>query len=141
MLKNLVFAVIAAGLATWAHASAADLTITVSAIEEERGAIMLAIYDAAEAYNGGGPAMKGARIDVTGNEVSITFDDLPPGRYAIKLYHDANGNGELDTNMMGLPTEAYGFSGEGGSMGPPPFEKAAFEVVAGEDNAVTVRLR
>ena len=43
--------------------------------------------------------------------------------------------------MMGLPTEAYGFSGEGGSMGPPPFEKAAFEVVAGEDNAVTVRLR
>jgi uncharacterized protein (DUF2141 family) len=70
-----------------------------------------------------------------------SFDDLPPGRYAIKLYHDANGNGELDTNMMGLPTEAYGFSGEGGSMGPPPFEKAAFEVVAGENNAVTVRLR
>ena len=75
------------------------------------------------------------------HEVRITFDDLPPGRYAIKLYHDANGNGELDTNMMGLPIEAYGFSGESAHVGPPPFDVAAFDVVVGENNAVTVRLR
>ncbi len=101
---------------------------------------MLALYDGEDAYNGG-PSTKAAKIDVTDGEVSVEFENLPPGRYAIKLYHDVNGNGELDTNMMGLPIEAYGFSGESGTLGPPPFEAAAFDVVAGEKNSVTVRLR
>ena len=101
---------------------------------------MLALYDNADAYNGSGPSTKAARIDVEGGEVSIEFDDLPPGHYAIKLYHDANSNGELDTNMMGLPIEAYGFSGKAEAIGPPPFAAAAFEIVVGE-NSVTVRLR
>jgi uncharacterized protein (DUF2141 family) len=140
MRKKVVSLLLGASFVVSVHASAASLSIAVTAIEQQQGAIMLALYDSADAYDGGTSA-RAARIDVTGGEVSVHFDDLPPGRYAIKLYHDANSNGELDTNMMGLPVEPYGFSGEGGSMGPPPFEAAAFDVVAGEQNAVTVRLR
>ncbi len=140
MQKKLVSVLLAASFVASVHASAASLTVAVTSIEEEQGSIMLALYDGADSYNGGTSA-KAARIKVTGGEVSVQFDDLPPGRYAIKLYHDANSNGELDTNMMGLPVESYGFSGDGGTMGPPPFEAAAFDVVAGEHNNVTVRLR
>lgn len=140
MRKKIVSLLLGASLVASVHASAASLGIAVTAIEQEQGAIMLALYDSADAYDGGA-SVKAVRIEVTGNDVSIEFDDLPPGRYAIKLYHDVNSNGELDTNIMGMPTEPYGFSGGGGSMGPPPFEAAAFDVVAGEDNSVTVRLR
>ena len=140
MPKRIAIALIVASFAAAAQVSAASLTVGVTAIKEDTGAIMLALYDNADAYNGSGPSTKAARIDVEGGKVSIEFDDLPPGRYAIKLYHDANSTGELDTNIMGLPIEAYGFSGKAESLGPPPFDTAAVEIVAGE-NSVTVRLR
>ena len=122
-------------------AHSASLTVSVTDIEKQSGAIMLAMFDAVEAYDGGGEPVKAVKIEVTGEEVSVTFDDLAPGRYAIKLYHDANGNGEMDRNMLGLPSEGYGFSGKGGRFGPPPFDEAAFEVTDGDANAVVIELR
>jgi uncharacterized protein (DUF2141 family) len=35
---------------------------------------------------------------------------LPAGDYAFAVYHDANGNGKLDRNGVGMPTEDYAFS-------------------------------
>jgi hypothetical protein len=35
---------------------------------------------------------------------------LAPGRYALRVFADENGNGKLDSNLMGLPIERYGFS-------------------------------
>jgi uncharacterized protein (DUF2141 family) len=37
------------------------------------------------------------------------FSDIKPGNYAIAVIHDENRNGELDTNMFGIPKEGYGF--------------------------------
>lgn len=54
--------------------------------------------------------------------------DLPPGRYAVAVFHDENGNRKLDRHMLGYPTEAYGFSNNArGRLGPPTFAQAAFE--------------
>lgn len=36
--------------------------------------------------------------------------DLPPGRYAIQLFQDRNGNGQLDQGRRGIPLEPVGFS-------------------------------
>lgn len=36
--------------------------------------------------------------------------DLPPGRYAIQLFQDSNGNGQLDQSRRGIPLEPVGFS-------------------------------
>ena len=50
-------------------------------------------------------------LDVRSNgTLSCTFPELPPGAYAITCFHDINGNGELDTNLFGIPTEPYGVS-------------------------------
>jgi uncharacterized protein (DUF2141 family) len=32
------------------------------------------------------------------------------GEYSVAVIHDENNNGKLDTNIFGIPTEAYGFS-------------------------------
>ena len=54
---------------------------------------------------------------------------LPEGEYAISLFHDENENKELDTNFIGIPKEAFGFSNNVlGLMGPPSFNKAKFKV-------------
>lgn len=59
---------------------------------------------------------------------TLRIDALPPGRYAVVVYVDRNGNGKLDRGMFGRPTEPYGFSNGGGSFGPPDFADAAIEV-------------
>jgi uncharacterized protein (DUF2141 family) len=38
------------------------------------------------------------------------FAEVPPGRYALRLYQDANGNGRLDLSPRGVPLEPVGFS-------------------------------
>lgn len=140
-LKTLTI-VAAIGLSLGAGAaSAATLTVAVTDIEEAQGAIMLAMFDAKAAYDGAGAPVRSVRIPVEGAEVTTTFEDLPAGRYAIKLYHDANGNGEMDTNMVGLPVEGYGFSGNGGRFGPPSWDDAVFEVSEDDDNTISIRLR
>lgn len=56
------------------------------------------------------------------------------------LFHDANGNGRLDSNRLGIPVGGIGFSNNAtGSFGPPAFEKAAFDLPA--DGAVTQSIK
>jgi uncharacterized protein (DUF2141 family) len=57
-----------------------------------------------------------------------------PGQYAIRLFHDVNGNGELDTNPFGIPIEPFAFSNNArGRFGPAGWADAVFTVNAGEN--------
>jgi uncharacterized protein (DUF2141 family) len=66
---------------------------------------------------------------VKNNKCLISFTSLNPGKYAVRYYHDENMNGKMETNLVGKPTEGYGFSNNViGKFGPPPFEKWLFEI-------------
>ncbi|MEO1575476.1 MAG: DUF2141 domain-containing protein [Pseudomonadota bacterium] len=138
MVRSLACAAFFAGSVT---SAAATLTLRVTGIEAQTGALMIAVFDSAEAFDNDGEAVRGIKVDVDADTLVVTVEDLEPGTYGVKMYHDANGNGEMDTNMMGMPSEQYGFSGNKGRFGPPPFAKAAVEVVDGGDNETTIKLR
>ena len=54
---------------------------------------------------------------------------LTPGEYGIKLYHDVNGDGEMNTNPFGMPIEPFAFSNNAkGRFGPARWDAARFEV-------------
>ncbi len=120
---------------------AESLTVVISGIEEARGEIRLALYDSAEAFDDNGEATRKGLAPATGEEITVTIDDLPAGQYAIKLYHDADSDGELGRNMMGMPKERYGFSNNKGRFGPPPWQDAVFEVAEGADTTISINLR
>lgn len=62
----------------------------------------------------------------------LVFADLPPGRYAVAAFHDADENGRLTLWPIGLPREPYGFSNDArGRFGPPGFDSAAFNLGPG----------
>lgn len=44
------------------------------------------------------------------DEGQLRLKSVPPGRYAIQLYQDSNGNGQLDQGRRGIPLEPVGFS-------------------------------
>jgi acyl-CoA reductase-like NAD-dependent aldehyde dehydrogenase/uncharacterized protein (DUF2141 family) len=55
--------------------------------------------------------------------------DLPPGIYAASVYEDLNGNGKLDHNLVGIPTEPIGVSGDSSRLfGPPRFDDCSFRL-------------
>jgi uncharacterized protein (DUF2141 family) len=60
---------------------------------------------------------------VLGQANNFEINTIPNGNYAIALYQDQNGNGKLDTNFFGIPTEPYAFS----NNKAPVFSEPSFE--------------
>ena len=122
------FILLGAATALPAHAEGAKLTLTVTDIANHKGALMIAVHDEA-GYNG---QPKAATIlPVSSDSATASFEGLAPGKYAIKIFHDVDGDGEMDTNPFGLPTEPYGFSNNAkGQFGPAKWADANFEVGA-----------
>lgn len=116
-------------------ANADELIVRVDNIKEA-GEIHIAIYDNAEAFEadrgekgGAAPGITQGTIEMVEPGSVIYRYELPPGSYAIGIFHDANLNNRLDNYFFGVPREQYGFSNNArGFMGPPSFDDAAFSV-------------
>jgi uncharacterized protein (DUF2141 family) len=70
----------------------------------------------------------------------MTFEvTLPPGIYGARVLHDLNGNGEMDSNFVGMPKEPWAFSNNAtGRLGPAKWQDAKFEISG--NTAVEIRL-
>ncbi len=115
------------------------LSLTFTGIEAKQGRIMIALYD--EAGWSGGRPVRAETVEVTDGSASVAIAGLPVGRYGIKAFHDVNGNGRMDTNPFGMPTEPFAFSNDArGRMGPAAWVDAAFTVAAGANaHAIAIR--
>ncbi len=72
--------------------------------------------------------------------MEVTFDDLPPGVYAVVACHDENENKKVDKNFFGVPKEGWGMSNNPAPhLAAPAFERARFELRG--DTELRVRLR
>ena len=121
----------AAPAAFAADAETGSLTVTFQGFKTKTGAVMLSLSSSEAAYDGKAPS-PGQMAPVTGDTASVTFKDLAPGRYAIKAFHDVDGDGKMSTNPFGIPTEPFAFSNNAhGSMGPAKWADAGFDVKAG----------
>jgi uncharacterized protein (DUF2141 family) len=73
--------------------------------------------------------------------ITLEFENIPYGTYAISIFHDLNENGELDSKIIGIPKEPIGFSNDYfPKFGPPKFKNAAF-VLNQEEVKMTINLR
>ena len=129
MNQLLKTAFIVAAIASANLAAAAELTIHIDDVKAAGGSIMVAVYGSEGTFlkkpdnATGAPATAGA--------TKVVFKDLPEGTYAFAVFHDANSNGKMDKNLVGIPTEDYAFSNNAmGKMGPPSFDDAKFALPA-----------
>ena len=121
------FIIMTAGIVFAGQDNTATLIIHVTGFENSNGTARIALVNSKENYSADTP-FKGINGEIINGEVKKTIT-LPFGEYAIKVYHDENGNKELDTRIFGIPKERYGFSNNArGTMGPPEYEKAVFSL-------------
>lgn len=131
-----------ASVALAAPAFAAGLFVEVAGIRSDEGRVYVAIHvekEGVEFPDAAGMVAGGWTLAREGS-FQIEFAGLPPGRYAVNSMHDENGNEELDTNLLGIPVEGYGFANDAtGIFGPPGFDASSLELTdAGA--AITINL-
>lgn len=115
--------------------------LVIDAIPEVKGEVRIAIFDSREKYDSKEDPLQAVVLSVDEKSVRWSDHSLPHGEYAIAVYHDENTNGELDTNMLGIPKEAYGFSNNArGRFGPASWEDASF-TVDGEETEINISLQ
>jgi uncharacterized protein (DUF2141 family) len=85
------------------------VNVTVSTSSPEAGEIRLAVY-ASETDFKEERAVTSVIKPRTGTSVDLEVDLPEAGTYVLAAFHDLNGNGKLDRNFFGIPTEPYGFS-------------------------------
>ncbi|MFV0679350.1 DUF2141 domain-containing protein [Ottowia sp.] len=108
---------------------AADVTVELLGIQSAQGNVRAALYGSADTWMKEPQMLSGQSAPAAAPKSVLVFKNVTPGRYALSVFHDQNANDKLDTNVVGLPTEAYGTSRDArGRMGPPAWDDAVVDV-------------
>jgi uncharacterized protein (DUF2141 family) len=101
----------------------------IGAVSDE-GTMRIAMYIKSDGFNDPENALDTASWQIENGEcVGKLQMPFEIEKLAVAAYHDANGNGELDRNALGIPSERYGFSNNArGITGPPTFEESVVTI-------------
>ena len=124
--------------------TAIRLNVQVGALRSNAGNVIITVYpgDPSRFLN---PHGKLARQRVTTSApMSQACFWLPSATdaYAVFVYHDANGNKELDRSPAGMPMEGYGFSNDAPTkFGAPSFDAVRFGVKPVGETTIRIKVR
>ena len=116
------------------------MTVVVQGLRSDRGTVEIGLFSSEETWKSGKNKFAGSKISIRNGKAVWEVENIPYGFYAVRLFHDENGNDKLDTNFFGMPTESYGFSNNSKAMfGFPSFSKAKF-MFDEKHNAITITI-
>lgn len=109
------------------------LDISFTDIRQAKGNLYIGVFDNEADFLKPEKAVLKKIVPVTATgTIDLNLPELAPGVYALSCFHDLNGNGKLDTNLLGIPTEPYGFSNNARpKFRAPRWAEAKFELGAG----------
>ncbi|GJM34132.1 MAG: hypothetical protein DHS20C18_31330 [Saprospiraceae bacterium] len=117
-----------------------NLTVEIGKFKAHKGKVYVAVYNQETNFLDDDHIFRSNITAVDADKVTIQFSDLPQGQYAISLFHDANDNGEMDTNFFGAPKEDYGFSNNPKIwFRAPTFAEA--RIVVNADKKLVIKLK
>lgn len=119
-----------------------NLKIVVNGVQRQQGQVCISLFAGSQGFpDKGDRAVRAQCVPVGQGRTAVTFQNLALGNYAIAVYHDRNGNGRLDRNFVGIPTEGFGFSRNPViRTGAPRFSEAAV-FVAGTETTAQIQLQ
>ncbi len=122
--------------------STSNLTIDVAGIKKQSGKICASLFSESKGFpSDSKKALQSECIEVAETPQKLIFKNLKPDNYAVALFHDANGDGKLNSNSFGMPTEGFGFSKNPLVLtGPPKFNDSAV-AVEGVNTDIEIELK
>lgn len=119
-----------------------NLSIRVDGLKNQKGQICFSIFSSSQGFPSNSKrALKSECLQVKEIPQTLTFSNLKAGNYAVAVFHDANGDGRLNTNALGIPTEGFGFSQNPRILtGAPKFGDSSV-LVAGSSTDIEIQLQ
>ena len=122
---------VAAALPALAFAEPDCVDVEVRNVQPGRGSLMVAAY-----IDEAGFAARSAVVSVqvrAGDAPTqrVTVCGVGSASLALMAFQDLNGNGRLDTNPFGIPSEPWGASGTPAAMQAPTWQRTNVAVEAG----------
>lgn len=118
-----------------------SLTVETNNLNNNKGSVVFALYNKEDAIPDEHYKKYYKKIigKIENLASSVTFEDLPAGKYAVNVMHDEDNNGKIKKGFI-LPKEGIGFSNfESIGLGNKPnFKKASFEL--NEDKSIVVKM-
>jgi uncharacterized protein (DUF2141 family) len=134
----LLFFLILVNLTIDAQTNTYDLTVKVNGIETKKGMVEFGLFRDPDYFAQVGKTYRMMRVKVEASEESVTFHNLPKGKYAVCIYLDENNNDRCDKNFFGIPTEKFAFSNDVRPMlSIPSFE--ACSIYLNENKSIVIR--
>ena len=123
------------GIILSVHAGASEakthLAINVRLTEHAHGELAYLIFASPSGFPGDrDKALLRGFLGIPNGAQQLRIEaDLPPGTCAASLYEDSNGNQKLDRNLIGIPKEPAGVSGNPSKhFGPPRFDDSSLRL-------------
>jgi uncharacterized protein (DUF2141 family) len=143
MRRRALFSALALASVVFAagEASAARIVVTITGLKSNEGGVYVGLYATPSKFLNGAQVDVMKKVRASTGPITVAFDNLPAGTYAVGAYHDENYNDHLDTNLLGLPIEGYALSnGVRAVTSKPTFQQAAF-AVGNDGAAVSLQIR
>jgi uncharacterized protein (DUF2141 family) len=120
--------------------SPVSLTVEVKGFPTNEGKAYIAVFRDTDEFPVYGKQYVGMRASISSNKARAVFDALPSGDYAVAVFHDRNNNGKMDRNILGIPTEHYGFSRDARELfSAPRFSSASFSMTV--DRKIIIQVK
>ena len=108
------------------------INVAVSGIKDNTGSIRCGLFNSADSFPKDGKEVQGVEAPIANGQATCTFNNVPPGTYAVAYFKAAPGQTKMKTGMFGMPQDPYGFSRNATiGMGPPSFNSAAYSYAGG----------
>jgi uncharacterized protein (DUF2141 family) len=122
-----------------ANSGGGSLDVIVTGIASTRGNLIACLWKEKAGFPTcqKSPSAVVLKAPITGATMRVSFKGVAPGTYAVSVQHDADSDGKLKTNFIGMPKEGVGISNNPGGM--PSFTKSLVRVTG--DGVITVRMR
>ncbi|MBT8293295.1 MAG: DUF2141 domain-containing protein, partial [Eudoraea sp.] len=115
------------------------LSVDVTGVKSDNGSVLVAVYDSSDSFLDSDKMFSGGSSKAQLGSTWVIIDDLPDGEYALAIFHDEDGDDELDTNWIGIPKEPICFSiGKMKTFGPPKYSECAFKVDGNKEIRVSL---
>lgn len=119
-----------------------NLNVEVDGLKNTKGQVCLSIFSSNKGFpDNGKRAIQSRCVKLAQTPQKVTFQNLKAGNYAVAVVHDANSDGTLNRNVIGIPTEGFGFSNNPMiRTGPPKFGESSV-LVAGSSTNIQIQLQ
>ncbi|MGD8862295.1 MAG: DUF2141 domain-containing protein [Myxococcales bacterium] len=115
----------------------------MTGFEHSGGQVLVALWRTGRGFpDKASRAFGKKRTSVQKGRARVTFEEVPPGFFAVVAHHDEDHDFAMDTGLMGIPSEGYGFSRNAtGNFGPPSYEDARLWLSKRQTRRVRIRMR